>query len=505
MSLNLATVLEEAARTHAERPFVLVGEVSHTFASVERRAARIARGLLARGLRPGDRVAIHLPNTVEFVEAYFGILKAGLVMVPLNPLLAPPEIAFQVSDSGARLLVTEVATLASARVGVAGLGVQLVVVGSGGVDDFERLPEEEALDVSHATAADDVAVILYTSGTTGRPKGAELTHVQLYLNCTVAGELFDVGPDDVMTAVLPFFHVFGLSSVLNVAVRYGTQLVILRRFVVEDVLDAMRRHGVTVFSGVPTMFISLLDSDPAAGLPRTLRRGISGGAAMPVEVLRGVEEKFPGLVVLEGYGLSETGSCAAFNIDAEQRRVGSIGKPIWGVEMRVVDRDGVPLPDGPEHIGEIVIRGHNVMRGYLGRPEATAEAIRDGWFHSGDLGYRDADGFFYVADRIKDLIIRGGYNVYPREVEEVLYAHPDVAEAAVVGRPDDRLGEEVTAYVVLRHGALADREALQAHCRARLATYKYPRTIVLLDDLPKGPTGKILKRALRPEPVVVQP
>jgi long-chain acyl-CoA synthetase len=259
----------------------------------------------------------------------------------------------------------------------------------------------------------------------------------------------------------------------------------------------MERHRVTIFSGVPTMFIALLQEDVTGRDLSALRASCSGGASMPGEVIRAFEEKYDGVVVLEGYGLSESASTATFNISAEERKVLSIGKPIWGVDMEIRGGDGAVLPAGPDHVGEIVIRGHNVMKGYYKNAEATAEAIRDGWFHTGDLGYQDDEGYFFVVDRLKDLVIRGGYNVYPREVEEVLYEHPAVAEAAVVGRPDERFGEEVVGFVALRPGAAATPAEIQAFCRERLAAYKYPREVQVLEVLPKGPTGKILKRELR--------
>jgi long-chain acyl-CoA synthetase len=353
--------------------------------------------------------------------------------------------------------------------------------------------------------ADDTAVIIYTSGTTGKPKGAELTHFQLYMNCTVAGGLFGFRDGDIGVAVLPMFHVFGLSSVLNVVVRFAGTLVLLPRFEPDAVLDAIARYRCTIFSGVPTMYYALLQADLAGRDLSSLRVGVSGGAAIPGEVIRAFEEKFPGMVILEGYGLSETASTTTFNISAEQRRVLSIGKPIWGVEVRVVDEQDKPLPSGPENIGEIVIRGHNVMKGYYRNPAATAEAMKGagevggGWFHTGDLAYADEDGYLFIVDRKKDLVIRGGYNVYPREIEEVLFTHPAVAEAAVIGRPDERLGEEVVAFVVLKPGAEAEPEEIIAYCRERLAAYKYPREVRIAADLPKGPTGKILKRELRAE------
>lgn len=342
------------------------------------------------------------------------------------------------------------------------------------------------------------AVIVYTSGTTGKPKGAELTHFQLYMNCSVAGELFGARPEDVTITVLPLFHVFGLSSVLNVGVRFGLSLVLIPRFDATTVLDAIERYRATIFCGVPTMYIALLQADTAGRDLGSLRAGVSGGASIPGEVIRAFEETFPDVVILEGYGLSETASTTTFNASAEDRRVLSVGKPVWGVEVRVVDDKGEPLPPGEDQIGEVVVRGHNVMKGYYRRPEETADTIVGGWLHTGDLARWDEDGYLYIVDRLKDLVIRGGFNVYPREVEEVLYAHPAVVEAAVVGRPDDRLGEEVVAYVALGADLTASVEELIDFCRQRLAAYKYPREIRMLRELPKGASEKIVKRLLPP-------
>jgi long-chain acyl-CoA synthetase len=354
--------------------------------------------------------------------------------------------------------------------------------------------EEPGGDVV-ARDADDTAVLVYTSGTTGRPKGAELTHFQLYMNSTVAGGLFGVRSDDVVLAVLPFFHVFGLSSVINVFTRYGGCLSILPRFQPGAVLDALESDRCTVIGGVPTMLHALAQMDTAGRDLSALRVAVSGGASLAEDIMRTFEEKF-GIEVLEGYGMTETASSCSFNRPGD-RKVLSIGKPLWGVRMRVADSAGHPLPPGREHVGEILIRGHNVMKGYLGRSEATAEALRDGWLHSGDLGYMDEDGFYFIVDRAKDLVIRGGYNVYPREIEEVLYAHPAIGEAAVIGKPDERLGEEVVAVVALHPGASATAEEIIAYTRERLAAYKYPREIRFMAELPKGPSGKILKAALR--------
>ena len=505
MSFNLATILRESAKANPDKPLCHINDLSFTYAQVDEISGRVASALLATGLERGDKVAVQLPNLPQFLFTYFGILKAGLVMVPLNPLLRANEVAYHLEDSDAKVLITFEMFAEEAFKGAQTVeGVTTYVVNMPGNDQrpegtkhYDELYfADDTRDIVPLDPG-DTAVLLYTSGTTGKPKGAELTHFQLFMNCTVAGELFQFRDDDIGLAVLPLFHVFGLSSVLNVTVRYGGTMVLVPRFELDAVVDAIETHRCTIFSGVPTMYFALLSKDLSDRDLSSLRVGVSGGAAIPGETIRAFEERFPHCVVLEGYGLSESASTTTFNINAEQRKVLSIGKPIWGVEVRVVDDQDQPLPPGPDHVGEIVIRGHNIMKGYYKKPEATAEAFRGGWFHTGDLAYRDEDGFYFVVDRKKDLVIRGGYNVYPREVEEVLYEHPAVAEAAVIGRPDEKLGEEVVAVVALKAGADATPEELTAHCKERLAAYKYPREIRLVPELPKGPTGKILKKELR--------
>ena len=482
-----------------------MGDISLTYQQIDELSGRVASSLLGLDLQPGDKVAVQLPNLPQFVFAYFGIVKAGLVMVPLNPLLRLPEVEYHLRDSDAKVLITfapmgEEAAKAAQAVG----GVRTYAVTLPGADDRPEGTEPFydlylAEDTGHIEplSPDETAVLLYTSGTTGRPKGAELTHFQLFMAATTGGDLFGFEPDDVALAVLPLFHVFGLSSLLNTGVRFGGTIVLVPRFEIGPVLDAMERHRITLFLGVPTMYVALLQADTSGHDLSALRVGISGGAAIPGEVIRAFEEKFPGVVILEGYGLSETSAIATFNESAENRRVLSIGRPMWGVEVKVVDEDGVEQARGEDHIGEIVIRGHNVMKGYYGRPEATAEALRGGWFHTGDLGYRDEEGYFFIVDRVKDMIIRGGFNVYPREIEEVLFAHPAIAEAAVIGKPDERLGEEVVAVISLKPGESATPDEVVAYAKEQLAAYKYPREVRIMDELPKGPTGKILKTELR--------
>jgi long-chain acyl-CoA synthetase len=505
MSFNLATILTETTQAAPDAPACRFAGTTTTYRELDELSGRFAAGLRAAGLGPGQVAAMQLPNIPQFLIGYFGALKAGLTVLPLNPLLVAPELEYHLTDSAASLLIGFEGMHAEAAKACETTGVPLYLVsmGTGAPPDGARsalelistAPLDEPGGDVVARSPDDTAVLVYTSGTTGKPKGAELTHFQLYMNCTVAGGLFGVTSDDVVLAVLPFFHVFGLSSVLNVFIRYGGCLSILPRFAPGAALDAIEADRCTVIGGVPTMLHALAQHDITGRDLSALRVAVSGGASLPEDIMRTFEEKF-GIEVLEGYGMTETASSSSFNRPGD-RKVLSIGKPLWGVRMRVVDTAGRALPPGREHVGEILICGHNVMKGYLGRPEATAETLRDGWLHTGDLGYVDSDGFYFVVDRAKDLVIRGGYNVYPREIEEVLYTHPSVLEAAVIGKPDERLGEEVVAVVALRPGMSATAGEIIAYSRERLAAYKYPREIRFMAELPKGPSGKILKTALR--------
>jgi long-chain acyl-CoA synthetase len=507
MSFNLAIMLRESARSFPDKDFLRYAGGQLSYAEVDELSSRVAAALRGRLLPPGAKVAVQLPNVPEFVLAYFGLLKAGLTMVPLNPLLKRDEIRYHLDDSDAVMLIHAGAPEAAAAL-AALPGIEPVVVAPAlapgrdqpGTDQpgtpFTELLKAPADPDIHPGAADDTAVILYTSGTTGRPKGAELSHFQLYMTCTLGGQTFGTLPDDVTLAVLPLFHVYGLSSILNGATRFGRTVALLQRFSAEGVLDAIERDGITIMAGVPTMYHELAEADIAGRDLSSLRIGSSGGAAIPVSVLQRFEAKY-GITVLEGYGLSESASTVTVNPGADSRKFESIGKPLWGIELRIVGPDDQSLPPGPEHVGEIVLRGHNITKGYYKRPRETAEAFRGGWFYTGDLGYVDDDGFVFVVDRKKDMIIRGGFNVYPREVEELLYRHPAVLEAAVVGRPDPRLGEEIQAFVVLRRDSGLSADDVRGWVKERIAAYKYPREIHLVDALPKGPTGKIHKQTLR--------
>jgi long-chain acyl-CoA synthetase len=452
----------------------------------------VAGLLRERGLEPGDRVGLMLPNVPYFAVIYYGILRAGGVVVPMNVLLKGREVNFYLSDPGAKHLFAWHDFAAPAREGAQAAGAEAIVVAPG---EFEALLDgAPSAPEDVPRAGDDTAVILYTSGTTGTPKGAELTHDNLRTNAaTTARTLYEATEADVLLGALPLFHAFGQTCALNTAVSVGACLTLIPRFDPRKALEMIERDKVTIFEGVPTMYHGMLHADADADIS-SLRLCISGGAAMPVEVMRAFEEKF-GAIILEGYGLSETSPVASFNHPHSERKPGSIGTPIAGVEMRAVGDDGEDVPQG--EVGEIAIRGENVMKGYWNRPDATADVMRGGWFHTGDMATVDEDGYFFIVDRKKDMIIRGGYNVYPREIEEVLYEHPDVLEAAVIGVPDASLGEEVGAAVVLRPGRDASPEEIRAFVKERVAAYKYPRHIWFADELPKNATGKVLKREIR--------
>ncbi|MEA2291108.1 MAG: long-chain acyl-CoA synthetase [Solirubrobacteraceae bacterium] len=505
--LNLASLLTESAARRPDSVALRLGPLTTTYAELDELSARTAALLRARGVGAGDALAIMLPNLPEFAIAYYGALRAGATVVPLNVLLKRGEVAFHLRDSGARLLVAtalapyfDEAAAGAAEAGAEVLPVPLPV-GDPGEHRLLRdlAAEHEPMWDLTRREASDIAVLLYTSGTTGTPKGAQLTHSNLLWNAHLcATSIIQIEADDVLVGALPLFHAFGQTVGLNAAVRAGATLSLLPRFEAEGALELIETTGATIYLGVPTMYTAMLNAESAERRDLSkLRLCVSGGAAIPVEVLRGFEERF-GCRVLEGYGLSETSPVASFNHPDRPSRAGSIGTPIWGVEMHVVDDDGNRLPSGEP--GEIVVRGHNVMAGYHGRPDDTAQVLdEDGWLRTGDVATVDEDGYFFIVDRKKDLIIRGGYNVYPREIEEVLHQHPAVMDAAVLGIAHAELGEEVAAAVQLKPGAEADADELRAFVKERVASYKYPRVVRIVEELPKGPTGKLLKREIRIE------
>jgi long-chain acyl-CoA synthetase len=498
MHLNLGSILLAQANEKPDATVIRAGDLELSYGELDRAARGVAANLRARGVAPGDKVALLVPNVPEFTIAYFGILYAGATVVPINVLAAAPEVTYFLEDSSARLLIVHPLFEEPGRRGAAPLSVPIVIA-AGGEDEntIAAMAKTDPCDGPHPTSPQDTAVILYTSGTTGKPKGAELTHSNLLLNSAiVVPKLLPPSREGHRAlATLPLFHSFGQTVIQNGMIASGGSMTMLTRFAPEDAFELIERDRLTIFAGVPTMYFALLHhrGDRAYDVS-SLEICMTGGAPMPVEVMNSFEEKF-NVEILEGFGLSETSPIASFSVLDKPRKAGSIGYPVWGIELCIVDDSDEVLPD--DERGEICIRGHNIMKGYLNRPDATKETLRNGWFHSGDIGYRDSDGCYWIVDRKKDMILRGGFNVYPREVEEVLYEHEEVVEAAVIGVPHESHGEEVKAVVALTVDGKATPEALQAFCKERLAAYKYPRIVEIVAELPKGPTGKILKRELR--------
>jgi long-chain acyl-CoA synthetase len=513
--LNLAVLLENSARELPDRDAIVSGESRLTYAKLDAAANQVANALATRGVGKGDRVALSCPNVPYFPIVYYGILKAGATVVPLNVLLTEREITYHLQDSEAKAYFCFEGT-AELPIGKFGLAAydatesceHFVLLtadpsATSPIAQVDALAEfvhgQPATFDSVPTSETDTAVVLYTSGTTGKPKGAELTHSNMVQNALLANRLFDTQPHDVHLVALPLFHSFGQTVQMNAGFGSGATLVLLPRFDPGVVLTFMEREQVTFFAGVPTMYWALLtyqdaDGFDLAGIAARLRIAVSGGSALPVKVLKGFAIRF-GVPILEGYGLSETSPIATFNRLDLPSRLGSIGLPVWGVEVKVVHKDGTETAvDEP---GEILIRGHNVMKGYLNRPEATAEAIdAQGWFRTGDIAKQDVDGYLYIVDRQKDMIIRGGFNIYPRELEEVLLTHPQISLAAVVGVPHESHGQEVKAFVIRNHAATISEAELIAWCQQTMAAYKYPRIVEFCDSLPMTATGKILKREL---------
>lgn len=513
--LNLCVLLEDSARSVPDRDAVVLGQTRLSYAQINAAANQVANLLVSIGIEPGDKVALSCPNLPYFPIVYYGVLKTGGVVVPLNVLFKAREVAYHLNDSDAKayfcfegtadlpigqegfrgcsetdscehfFLITADPTAASPIEGAGTFGAAV----AGQPPTFE----------SRATSPTDTAVILYTSGTTGQPKGAELTHTNMLLNA-VGGARLHGRPEehDVHLVTLPLFHSYGQTVQMNGGFCEGATLVLLPRFDAKAALDLMQSENVTFFAGVPTMYWGLLnaldESVDVGKIANNLRASVAGGSSMAVEILREFKDRFH-VQIKEGYGLSESSPVATFNPLHGEPRPGSVGVPIWGVELKLIDDDWKEITEVGE-IGEIAIRGHNIMKGYYRRPDETAEVMKDGWFRSGDLARRDADGYYFIVDRSKDMIIRGGFNVYPREVEEVLMAHPAVSLVAVVGVPHESHGEEIKAYVIKQAGDETSEEELVAWAKEQMAAYKYPRFVEFRESLPMTATGKILKREL---------
>ncbi|HEY53719.1 MAG TPA: long-chain fatty acid--CoA ligase [Caldilineae bacterium] len=518
--LNLSILLESSAKDYPGNTAVIFNDRKFSYAELNGAANMFANALSKLGIGKGDNVALMMPNLPYFPIAYYGILKTGATVVPFNVLFTAREVAYHLKDSDAVALVGFAMFAEPAYGGFQQVdSCKTLIVGSAdpaqpfshddeNVHDFNQFLGMGGSPVFDTvqTSSNDTAVILYTSGTTGSPKGAQLTHSNMVMNALGSVELVSATPKDVAMATLPLFHSFGQTVIMNMAFRAGAAITLLPRFTPQEALGIMERDDVTIFAGVPTMYWAMYAYPTAEEefdmkkIADTLHTAVSGGSAMPVELMRNFEKRFT-VPILEGYGLSETSPVASFNVRRKPRKPGSIGLPIWGVQMALVDDNDNFIPQPTKEgefsdVGEVVIRGHNVMKGYYKRPDATASVMTKDWFHTGDLGRVDHEGYYFIVDRKKEMIIRGGFNVYPREIEEYLMTHPKVSLVAVKGVPDDKLGEEVKAYIVLKEGESATAEEMIAFSKEGLAAYKYPRQIEFRSELPMTATGKILKRAL---------
>lgn len=498
--MNITDHIERASKLFPDKTALIFEEKSYTYQELNRLANRMANGLTKLGVTKGDRVALFLPNIPEFIIAYLGTLKLGAIAVSLNVMLKSSEVSFILNDCTAKVLVTteelreqvykpdlpqlQTILLAEQQIGK-GISLDSIIANAS--------PDAEAIDLNN----NDPAAIVYTSGTTGFPKGATLSHGNIISNMAAQNRCCNMTSGDRLLLYLPLFHCFGQNAVLNAGLNVGAAIVLQRRFKPEQVLDAILKEKITMFFGVPTVFIKLLNLNPS--VLANVRYFFSAAAPMPVEIAQKWQEQY-GIVIHEGYGLTETSPCACYNHNSNYK-FGSIGTPIDNVEMKIVDAEGKELPPG--EIGEIAIKGPNVMLGYWNRPLETAKVLKNAWFHSGDIGSMDEDGYFYIVDRVKDMINVSGFKVYPAEVENVLYQHPAVAEVAVYGLPDPFKGETVNANIVLKDGYTVTEAEIAAFCSERIATYKVPRCFKFVDAIPKNPTGKVLKRMLREEQITV--
>jgi long-chain acyl-CoA synthetase len=512
--LNLSVILDDSARRYPSKTAFTFMDTELSYAQINGAACQIANGLKSIGIKKGDKVAISCLNLPYFPIIYFGILKAGAAVVPLSVLLKKDEIAYHLQDSEAKAYFCFSGTpeLPMGEMGHGGFKAArkckhlfMIMPKPDMPSSIEGVPTMASLMTGQSpkcetakTSAEDTAVIIYTSGTTGRPKGAELTHSNLLLNAILSTDLTNAQSTDNQLIVLPLFHIFAMTVLMNAGIYKGCTNILLPRFDAEAVFGLMQKHKVTIFAGVPTMYWGLNQyTDPKFdydAIAKNLKVCASGGASLPLQVLEDFEKRF-NVPIIEGYGMSEGSPVVTFNQLSVGRKPGSIGTPVWGVDVKLVDTEGVEVPVGER--GELLYRGHNVMKGYYKKPAANAETLKDGWLHSGDIATRDADGFYYIVDRTKDMIIRGGLNVYPREVEELMIQHEAVSLVAVIGVPDDQFGEEIKAFVVLKPNAKATEGDLIAWTKERIANYKYPRHVEFLAALPMSATGKILKKELR--------
>ena len=497
---TLPDLLLARARHDRDSPFVRLGDRAHTYGSFDARTDELAAGMAELGLAAGDVVSVFLPNCIEFLEAWFAILKAGGVLGPINPAYTGAEAGYVLADSEAVAVVTNAhgaEVIAPERDRLDRLQHVISIDGGGEVAFHDLSRRGDSTPTPRpARGRDDLAAILYTSGTTGKPKGAMLSHRNQLVNATQGAELLPLGPGERVGMLLPLFHANAQVVTTLIPIMIGCEIVMWERFSASQFWRTVAELEPTSLSAVPTILAAVLHAPGAPDGKTSLRYVICGAAPLSVELLEAFQRRF-GIRILEGYGMTETSCIASINPFYGDRKAGSIGLPIRGQQMEIRGKHGAPATAG--EYGEIVVKGPNVMQGYLNRPEATAESIRDGWLHTGDVGFIDEDGYFFIVDRSKDMIIRGGENIYPREIEEVIYAFEGVLECAVIGIPDEVRGEEVLAIVAPKPGVALDTGALAEHAAARLARYKLPRRFEVRDELPKTPTGKINKVPLRDE------
>lgn len=505
--LNLSILVEESARRNPEKPALSLGETTINYRIFHEKVCQAANAFTKKGIGYGDKVALLCPNIPQFPIIFFAILKTGATVVPFSIFLKPEEIAYQLSDSDSSLFLCFAGTpeMPVGQFGKEGF-VQsgscrdFISIGHLAEDilNFDDLIKDEETDFeSYMTSSEDTAVIIYTSGTTGRPKGAELSHINLFTNAEASTTIVGAAEFEAQLVVLPLFHIFGLTVMLLAGIRKSLHLILLPKFSAQAVYQLITRFDIRIFAGVPSMYWVLLneeDTEENTHSIKKLRICISGGASLPVKIIDEFETRFE-VPIIEGYGMSEGSPVVTFNQMAVGRKPGSIGTPIWGVEVKIVDDQGNELPVGEK--GELIYRGPNVMKAYYKRHQETEEVLKNGWMFSGDIAIKDEDGFFFIVDRKKEVIIRGGMNVYPREVEEVMMRNPDISMVAIIGIDDEKLGEEIKAFVVRTKESKASEEDIKLWIKERIAKYKYPRIIEFIDELPLSATGKILKKNLK--------
>ena len=500
-TMTLPEALTRSAEAGPSRPAVTIADETLTYAELDVTVTALAASLIEQGVESGDRVALWMPNVPQFLIGYFAILRAGAIVVPVSTLLGMSEVTYILNNSGAVALIAagifdDVTAALPERVEAVRTTIVWGETKVPNAIDFDALcVRPPAAPLPEPASPDDLAVLIYTSGTTGRPKGAMLSHHNILSNAAACALAIEITPEDRFLTVLPLFHSFGATVCMVLPVTLGAHIVLLPRFNPSEVLQAFGVYAITVFAGVPAMYGVLLNVRDISGVNlEAMRICVTGGAPCPPKVLKAFRERF-GVQFVEGYGPTEASPVVSVNPPSGVQKLGSVGPPIIDVTLRIADEEGKPLPTG--EIGEILVKGPNVMQGYWQAPEATAETIVDGWLHTGDMGVLDDDGYLRIVDRKKDMIIVGGLNVYPREVEDVIYQIPEVADCAVIGEPSERRGEDVKAFVVLREGLTLTEDQVIDHCSEHLGAYKVPRSVVFPEDLPRSGTGKILKRALK--------